>query len=99
MRKSMPVALIRASTVGSMMAGSGGGGVVADVGRQAVALIGVEDDKPLEEWNGLRFLARLARAPLFLRGHEAIGVDHRRAALALADMAAEGKRLAESEPA
>src|SRR6185312_2634863 len=61
-----------------------------DVGRQAVALIGVKDDEPLEEWNGLRFLAGLARAALFRGWHEAISVDHRGAALPLADVTAEG---------
>jgi hypothetical protein len=65
-----------------------------DIGRQAVALIAVKDGKPLEEWNGLRFLAGLVRSPLFFGRHETISVDHRSSAFALADMAAESESLA-----
>lgn len=70
-----------------------------DVGGQSVALIGVEDGEPLQEWNGLRLFAHLTRSAPFVGWHEAVGIDHGCAALALADMTTERKRLAEGQPA
>ena len=70
-----------------------------DFFRQAVALSGVEDREALQERNRLSVLAGLAGAALFVLGGETIGIDDGGAALALPDIAAEGKRLAEGEPA
>lgn len=70
-----------------------------DLWRQALALIDVEYRKALEECDGLRFLTVLARAPLFVHRHKAIGIDDGRAALALANVTAERKRLTECKPA
>ncbi|MET4121122.1 hypothetical protein ABIB85_007584 [Bradyrhizobium sp. JR1.5] len=60
-----------------------------DLWRQAVALIAVEDREALEERNSLCLLAGLMCAALFVDGHEAVGVDDGRAALALADVTTE----------
>src|SRR5690349_5982982 len=57
-----------------------------DLRRQVVALISIKDRKALEEWNGLRFVARFARAPLFVGRYKPIGIDYGRPALALADV-------------
>src|SRR5690606_31044783 len=62
--------------------------------RQVLALRRVEYGEALQERNSLGFLAGLERAPLLVVGHEAVGVDDGRAALALADIAAERERLA-----
>jgi hypothetical protein len=62
---------------------------------QILALRDVEHGEALQERNRLRFLGGLLRALLFVVGDEAVGVDDGGAALALADMAAEGQRLAE----
>jgi hypothetical protein len=62
-------------------------------GRQTFALREVEDGEALKERDRLRFLAGLPGAPLLVVGNEALGVDDRRAALALADVAAEAERL------
>src|SRR5262249_30268222 len=61
--------------------------------------VAVEYGKALEEWNRLRFFAGLGGASLFVTRHETIGVDRRRTAFALANMAAKRQRLAEREPA
>ena len=65
---------------------------------QAFALIRVEHGEALEERDGARLVAVAVGALALGLGHEAIGIDHRGAALALADIAAERKRLAEREP-
>ena len=70
-----------------------------DVFRQAFALRGVEHREALEERNRLGLVSALAGAPLLVVGHEAVGIDHGRAALVFADIAAERQRLAEGEPA
>ena len=69
------------------------------LGRQAVALLDIEHGEALEEVDRAGVLARLLRALALLAGDEAVGVDDRRAALALAHIAAERERLAEGEPA
>ena len=69
------------------------------LGRQAVALLDVEDGEALEEVDRAGVLARLLHALAFLAGDEAVSVDDGRAALALAHIAAERERLAEGEPA
>ncbi|KIU01683.1 hypothetical protein QU38_00370, partial [Staphylococcus aureus] len=53
----------------------------------------------LQERDRLGLVAGLAGAPLLVVGHEAVGIDDGRAALALADIAAERQRLADGEPA
>lgn len=70
-----------------------------DLRRQAIALIGVEDREALEKCNGLCFLTVLARAPLFVDRHKAVGKNNRSSALALADVTAERQCLAEGKPA
>ena len=70
-----------------------------DLIGQAVALVGVEDGKALEEWNRLRLFAGLGGASLLVAWHETVGVDDGGAAFALADMAAKRERLAKGEPA
>ncbi len=65
---------------------------------QAFALIGVKHREALEERDGARLVAVAVGALALGLGHEAIGIDHRGAALALADVAAERERLAEGEP-
>src|SRR3546814_1927694 len=55
--------------------------------------------RPIKEREHLRFLANCECAATLVVGHEAVGVDDGGPALALADMAAEGERLAEGEPA
>ena len=97
MRNVMPVALIRASTVGSIRPGGRRGG--GDVRGQTIALVSVEDRKAFEKWNRPRFLAGFGGSPLFVARHKTVGVDHRGAAFALADMPAKRERLTESEPA
>jgi len=67
-------------------------------GRQAVALLDIEDGEALEEVDRAGVLARFLRALTLLAGDEAVGVDHRRAALALAHAAAQRERLAEGKP-
>jgi hypothetical protein len=69
-----------------------------EVLRHAFALREIEDGEAFEERNGLRFVAGLPGAPLLVVGNEAVGVDDRRAALTLADVAAEAERLAEGDP-
>ena len=95
----MPVALISASTLGSIRPGSRRRRGDGEIFRQAFALRQVEDGEALEERDRLRFLAGLARPLLLVVGNEAIGIDDGGAVLALADIAAEPKRLAEGQPA
>lgn len=57
--------------------------------RQAVALIDGKDREPLQERDRLGVLARLTGPALLPVGHEAVGVDDRRSAFALTDVAAE----------
>src|SRR6185437_9386861 len=66
--------------------------------RQALALRGVEDGEALQERDSLRLLASLCRAPAFVIRREPVSIDDGRAALTLADMAAQAERLAESQP-
>ena len=70
-----------------------------DVIRQAVALHSVEYGEPLQERDRLCVLAGLPGAALLVLRHETVGIGDGRAALALADMAAERQRLAEGDPA
>ena len=87
-RKSTPVAAISASTRGSIRLGSGGGATAtSSAGRPSHWA--VEDSEPLQERDGLRVLAGLAGASLFVLGREAVGIDDGGAVLALADIAAE----------
>ena len=95
----MPVALISASTRGSIRPGGGGGATIADVLGQVLALRRVEDREALQERNRGGFLAGLARAPLLVVRHETVGINDGRAVLALAHIAAERERLAEGQPA
>ena len=92
----MPVALISASTRGSIKPGGGGDAMIGDVVGQVFALRRVEDREALQERDRLGFLAGLSRALLLVVGDEAVGIDDGRAALALADIAAERQRLAET---
>src|SRR5690242_12759959 len=70
-----------------------------EVYRQALALVGVEHREALQEGDGAR-LVPVAFGPLaLLVRDEAVGIDDGRTGLALADMAAEPKRLAKREPA
>jgi hypothetical protein len=100
MRISAPVARISASALGEghVFGGRGRRGR-GGLGGQILALVGVEDREALEKGDGIGFLARLLGARPFAIGNEAIGIDDRRAFLALAHMAAEAERLAEGEPA
>ncbi|ALR20803.1 hypothetical protein ATN00_11360 [Sphingobium baderi] len=66
---------------------------------QAIALSSVEDREALQERNRLSVPASLTGAALFVLGGETVDIDDGCAALALPDIAAEGKRLAEGEPA
>src|SRR5690606_6880047 len=70
-----------------------------DVVGQPVALRHVENRKALQERDGMRFLAGLAGAALLIFRRKTVGIDDRGAVLALADMAAERKRLPKCEPA
>jgi hypothetical protein len=70
-----------------------------NIGGQAVALIGIEDRKALQEWNRLGFITRHTRPLHLLGGHEAVSIDNGRTALAFADAATERHCLAEGEPA
>ena len=65
---------------------------------QAFALIGVEHREAFEERDGARRVAVAVGALALGLGHDAVGIDHRGAAFALADIAAERERLAEGEP-
>ena len=95
----MPVALISASTCGSISLRVRWRRGDGDRLGQAFALRRVEDGEALQERDRLGFVAGLARALLLVVRDEAIGIDDRRAALALADIAAERQSLAEGEPA
>jgi hypothetical protein len=53
----------------------------------------VEHGETFEEVDRVGFFAGLLRSLLLVVGNKAVGVDDRGAALALADMAAEAKRL------
>jgi hypothetical protein len=66
---------------------------------QALALRDIEHREPLQEWDGLRLVACLARAFALVVRREAIGIDDHGSALAFADMAAKRQRLTKSEPA
>lgn len=91
----MPVALISASTRGSIMPGNGDGATVA-----------ISSGKP-SHWSVLKTVKRFrngtacASSPVsaarffLIIGNEAIGIDDRRATLALANVAAERQCLAE----
>ena len=65
---------------------------------QALALIGVEHGEALGEWDGGRLVAVAVGAVALGLGDEAVGIDHRGAPLALADIASQRERLAEGEP-
>lgn len=69
---------------------------------QSIALRGIEHGKALEERNRARLLAALdllapLRVAVVFRS-EAVGIEHRAPALALADAAASGQRLAKGQP-
>ena len=84
MRNVMPVALISASTVGSIRPGGGGGAAVA---MSAARPSHIEDRKAFEKWNRLRFLAGFGSASLFVARHKTVGIDHSGAAFTFADVA------------
>ncbi len=65
---------------------------------QPLALIGVEHGEALEERDGARLVAVAVGALTLGLRHEAVGIDHRGAPFALADIAAERERLTEGEP-
>ena len=69
-----------------------------DVGRQILALVGVEDREALEERDRFGFVAGLGGARALAVGNEAVGIDDRGALFALLDMRADFERLAEGEP-
>ena len=92
----MPVALISASTLGSIRPGSRRRCGDREILRQAFALRQVEDGEALQERDRLRFLAGLARAFLLVVGNEAVGIDDGGAVLALADIAAERRAPGET---
>src|ERR1700681_1698798 len=66
---------------------------------QVLALVGVEHRESLEERNCIGLVSVALGSPTFLVWREAIGIDDGGALLALADVSAQAKRLAESEPA
>ena len=70
-----------------------------DVFRQAVALVGIEHGEALEERDGMGFLAGRGCPLPFVFRCETVGIDDGGAAFALADIAAQAKGLAKSEPA
>jgi hypothetical protein len=47
-------------------------------------LVGIEYRKPLEEWNRAGFVSITLCPPTFLIGDKGVGIDYRRAVLALA---------------
>jgi hypothetical protein len=65
---------------------------------QALALRGIEDGEALEERNDVRVPTLACDALQLGARREAVGVADRRAALALADMTAQGQRLPEGQP-
>ena len=99
MRKSTPVALISASTLGSIRPRLRRRCGDHEILRQTFALRQVEDGEALEERDRLRFLAGLSRPFLLVVGNEAVGIDDGGAVLALADVAAEAEGLAKRQPA
>jgi hypothetical protein len=99
MRKSMPVARISASTCGSIRPGGGGGATVAMSSGSPSHCAALKTVKRFRNGIFPGFLAGLAGAALLVLGREAVGIDDSGAALALAHIAAERKRLAEGEPA
>ncbi len=70
----------------------------ADPIGQAVALGGVEDDKALEEGHACGLVVLPVCALSLGSRHEAVGIDDRGAALALADMTAQIQRLPVGQP-
>ena len=68
------------------------------LGRQALALLDVEDREPLQEGKRVRLVAVLARPPALVVGHEAVGVDDSRTGFTLADVTDKAHRLAEGAP-
>src|ERR1700680_1155980 len=66
---------------------------------QVLALVGVEHRESLEERNCIGLVSVALGPPAFLVGREAVRIDDCRALLTLADVSAQAKRLAESEPA
>src|SRR5690554_5659706 len=70
----------------------------SDVLGQAFALRRVEHGETLQERDASRFFTGLAGSALLVFRGEAVGIDDRRAVLALTDIAAEGCRLAIGEP-
>src|SRR5215472_5397421 len=68
------------------------------VGRQILALVGIENREALEERDRVRLVAGFRRACPFAVGNEAVGIDETNALFALADMRADFERLPEREP-
>ena len=60
-----------------------------DLFREIIALIGIKDGESLQERDRLRFFVDFGGAALLVLWHEAVGIDNRRAVLALADMTTE----------
>ena len=69
-----------------------------DIRGQALALRHVENSEALEERDRLRFVAGLCGPAALVVRSEPVSIHDGRAALALADMAAEAERLAEGQP-
>jgi hypothetical protein len=66
--------------------------------RQVLALVGIEHREAFQEWNRVRLVSVALGPPAFVVGREAVRVDDCCAVLSLANIAAEAKRLSESEP-
>ena len=70
-----------------------------EIHRQPVALVGVEHGEAFQKWDAIGLASVALRPPALLVRHEAVGVDHGGAALALADVAAKPEGLAKGKPA
>ena len=69
-----------------------------DLGREVLALVGIEDREALEERDRVGLVAGFGGAGAFAVGNEAVGIDDGDAAFALAHMRAEFQRLTKGEP-
>ena len=79
----MPVALISASTCGSIWPGGGGGAAIATSSGSPSHWATLKTVKRLRNGMACRFLAGLGGALLLVVGNEAVGIDDGGAVLAL----------------
>ena len=94
----MPLALINASTLGSISPGSGGGVATTRFSGRPSHCARLKTVKRLR--NGIACASSPVSARVSSRlGNEAIGIDEGGAVLALADIAAEAEGLAKRQPA